>query len=462
MSGRFPLTTHEIRYEQDVVLARQRARQVAAAVGLDTQEQARVATAVSELARNAFQYAGGGKVEFWLVAAGGRGQLTCRVVDAGPGIADVEGVLAGRVPSQSGLGLGLAGARRLADAMRVESTPGGGTVVELAKLLPAGTVASAELAERVGAELARRRPSDPIDEIREQNQELLRTLEALRARQAEVERLNSELEETNRGVLALYAELDDRALELKRLSEVKSRFLSDIGHELRTPLASMVNLARVLLDRTDGDLTPEQDRQVSMIRRAADGAVELVNDLLDLSRIESGRVQLRPAEFTVHDLFAGLRGLVRPLVNSDAVTLTFEEVGDIGALHTDEQRLSQVLRNFLSNAIKFTERGEIRVRALAEPGDMVRFEVEDTGIGIAPADHDRIFEDFEQVDSPRQRKVTGTGLGLPLTRKLAALLGGSVQLRSVLGAGATFAVVVPRVLPGEEGATREATVVAHA
>jgi signal transduction histidine kinase len=243
---------------------------------------------------------------------------------------------------------------------------------------------------------------------------------------------------------------------------VKSRFLSDIGHELRTPLASMVNLARVLLDRTDGDLTPEQDRQVSMIRRAADGAVELVNDLLDLSRIESGRVQLRPAEFTVHDLFAGLRGLVRPLVTSDAVTLTFEDAGDLGALHTDEQRLSQVLRNFLSNAIKFTERGEIRVRALAEPGDTIRFEVEDTGIGIAPEDHARIFEEFEQVDSPRQRKVTGTGLGLPLTRKLASLLGGSVHLRSALGEGATFSVVIPRVLPGQEESAGEATAVAHA
>jgi signal transduction histidine kinase len=462
MSGRFPLATHEIRYEQDVVLARQRARQVAAAVGFDTQEQARVATAVSELARNAFQYAGGGRVEFLLAASGGRGQLTCRVVDSGPGIPDVEGVLAGRVPSQTGVGLGLAGARRLADSMRVESAPGGGTVVELAKGLPPGTVAGAALADQVSAERARRRPTDPIDEIREQNQELLRTLEALRARQAEVERLNSELEETNRGVLALYAELDDRALELKRLSEVKSRFLSDIGHELRTPLASMVNLARVLLDRTDGDLTPEQDRQVSMIRRAADAAVELVNDLLDLSRIESGRVQLRPAHFTVHDLFAGLRGLVRPLVTSDAVTLVFEDAHDLGALHTDEQRLAQVLRNFLSNAIKFTEHGEIRVRAMAEPDDMIRFEVQDTGIGIAPEDQERIFEDFEQVDSPRQRKVTGTGLGLPLTRKLAALLGGAVHLRSALGEGATFAVVVPRVLPASADAAHELPAVAHA
>ncbi len=462
MSGRFPLSTYEIRHEQDVVLARQRARQVAAAVGFDTQEQARVATAVSELARNAFQYAGGGRVEFLLGSVAGRGQLTCRVVDSGPGIGDVDAVMAGRVPSQAGLALGLISARRLADSMRVESAPGHGTAVELGKLLPFGSVTSAALAQKVAAEIARRRPIDPIDEIREQNQDLLRTLEALRARQAEVERLNSELEETNRGVLALYAELDDRALELKRLSEMKSRFLSDIGHELRTPLASMVNLARVLLDRTDGDLSQEQDRQVSMIRRAADAAVELVNDLLDLSRIESGRVQLRPGDFTVQELFAGLRGLVRPLVTTDAVTLVFEEPPEFPRLHTDEQRLSQVLRNFLSNAIKFTEHGEIRVRALAAPGDTIRFEVQDTGIGIALEDQARIFDDFEQVDSPRQRKVTGTGLGLPLSRKLAELLGGAVSLQSALGAGATFALVIPRVLPGLEQEAPGTPAMSHA
>jgi signal transduction histidine kinase len=175
----------------------------------------------------------------------------------------------------------------------------------------------------------------------------------------------------------------------------------------------------------------------------------MVNDLLDVAKIEAGRTTMRPSEFTVADLFAGLRGMFRPLLASDAVALTFEEAPGLPALRTDEQRLSQVLRNFISNAIKFTERGEIHVSAGWVDEGMVRFAVRDTGIGIAPADQERIFQDFAQVDGPIQRRVRGTGLGLPLTKKLAALLGGHVELQSAPGAGSTFTVMVPAVLPEE-------------
>jgi signal transduction histidine kinase len=288
-----------------------------------------------------------------------------------------------------------------------------------------------------------------LQEVQQQNQELLGALDELRARQAEVERLNAELEETNRGVLALYAELDDRAHDLKRASAYKSRFLSDISHELRTPLTSVLNMTRFLLDRDDGELTGEQERQVVIIRKSVESLTEMVNDLLDVAKIEAGRTTMRPSEFTVADLFAGLRGMFRPLLASDAVALTFEEAPGLPALRTDEQRLSQVLRNFISNAIKFTERGEIHVSAGWVDEGMVRFAVRDTGIGIAPADQERIFQDFAQVDGPIQRRVRGTGLGLPLTKKLAALLGGHVELESAPGTGSTFAIVVPAVLPEE-------------
>jgi signal transduction histidine kinase len=283
--------------------------------------------------------------------------------------------------------------------------------------------------------------------MQEQNRELLRTLDDLRARQAEVERLNAELEETNRGVLALYAELDDRAEDLRRASEYKSRFLSDISHEFRTPLTSVLNMTRFLLDRADGPLTSEQERQVRIVRKSIESLAELVNDLLDLAKIEAGHTVLRPTEFTVGELFAALRGMFRPLVGSDAVALVFDEPAGTVALTTDEQRLSQILRNFISNAIKFTERGEIRVSAVPEEdGASIRFAVRDTGIGIAPRDQARIFEDFTQVDSPLQRRTRGTGLGLPLTRRLAALLGGRIELESAPGVGSTFTLVVPRVL----------------
>jgi signal transduction histidine kinase len=208
-------------------------------------------------------------------------------------------------------------------------------------------------------------------------------------------------------------------------------------------------MTRFLLDRDDGELTGEQERQVVIIRKSVESLTEMVNDLLDVAKIEAGRTTMRPSEFTVADLFAGLRGMFRPLLASDAVALTFEEAPGLPALRTDEQRLSQVLRNFISNAIKFTERGEIHVSAGWVDEGMVRFAVRDTGIGIAPADQERIFQDFAQVDGPIQRRVRGTGLGLPLTKKLAALLGGHVELESAPGTGSTFAIVVPAVLPEE-------------
>jgi signal transduction histidine kinase len=446
------LLTLEIRYEQDVVLARQRARQVAQALGFDAQDQTRIATAISELARNAYEYARGGRVRFEVEPAAGVGRpsLVVRVSDSGPGIADVQAVLDGRYVSSTGMGLGLTGARRLADRFRIDTAPDRGTTVEIARTLPRSAApVGARDAARIAEALARQAPRGVLQEVQQQNQELLGALDELRARQAEVERLNAELEETNRGVLALYAELDDRAEDLKRASAYKSRFLSDISHELRTPLTSVLNMTRFLLDRDDGELTGEQERQVVIIRKSVESLTEMVNDLLDVAKIEAGRTTMRPSEFTVADLFAGLRGMFRPLLASDAVALTFEEAPGLPALRTDEQRLSQVLRNFISNAIKFTERGEIHVSAGWVDEGMVRFAVRDTGIGIAPADQERIFQDFAQVDGPIQRRVRGTGLGLPLTKKLAALLGGHVELQSAPGAGSTFTVMVPAVLPEE-------------
>ena len=446
-----PLLTLEIRYEQDVVLARQRARQIAEFLGFDAQDQTRVATAVSELARNAFEYAGGGRVRYALEGAPpDRQALVVRVSDTGPGIPDVPAVLDGRYVSPTGMGVGLVGARRLADRFHIETAPGRGTIVEIARFLPRGArpVAAAD-ASRLGDALSRQSGQSAFEEVRRQNQELLRALHELRARQIEIERLNAELAETNRGVLALYAELDDRAEDLRRASEYKSRFLSDISHEFRTPLTSVLNMTRFLLDRADGELTSEQERQVTIIRNSMESLTILVNDMLDLAKIEAGQTELRPSEFTIGELLAGLRGMFRPLVRDGAVTLDFDHTHDAMRLHTDEQRLSQVLRNLVSNAVKFTERGEIHVAVAPDGRDGVRFDVRDTGIGIAPEQHERIFQDYTQVDGPIQRRVRGTGLGLPLARKLATLLGGRLELVSAPGVGSTFSVIVPRHISGD-------------
>jgi signal transduction histidine kinase/CheY-like chemotaxis protein len=441
-----PLHSVNIPLEGDVVLARQRARTIARMLGFEAQDQTRLATATSEIARNAYRYAHGGQVHFELEGKTVPQVLLIRVMDGGPGIPELARILRGEYHSATGMGLGLVGARRLVDRFQVDTSPAG-TSVWLRKLLPPGTplFTAADL-QRVSRELARERPDDPLAELQRQNQELLRALGDLRARTDDLVRVNLELDDTNRGVVALYAELDERAGHLRRADELKSRFLSNMSHEFRTPLNSILALSRLLLDRLDGDLTSEQVRQVEFIRKAAQDLSELVGDLLDLAKVEAGKVDVHPRPFEVAGLFGALRGMLRPLLVGDTVGLVFHEPDDMPTLHTDEAKVSQILRNFISNALKFTERGEIRVSAATdESRDHVVFDVKDTGIGIAPADQERIFEDFTQLDNPVQAHVKGTGLGLPLCRKLAHLLGGQVSVRSAPGSGSTFTLTVPRM-----------------
>jgi signal transduction histidine kinase len=473
----FQLTTIRLRHDHDVVLARQRARVIAGLIGFDAQDQVKFATAVSEIARNACRYAQGGEVKFSVRSTNGDHEmpddaqrsaeaadsrkswwLVVRVADKGNGIPNLESVLDGTYVSSTGMGLGIIGAKRLSDWFKLDSQAGKGTSIDFARRLPhTRRTFTGKDAVSIAEHLASVPPTNPLEELERQNQEILGAMEEIREKQLAVERLNSELAETNRGVLALYAELDDRAAELKRISEYKSRFLSDISHELRTPLTSVQNVSRILLDRSDGDLTAEQQRQVTMIRKAAEGLTEMVNELLDLARIEAGRTTVQAGAFNVGDLFSALRGLIRPVVG-ESVTLVIDEAAAeaIPQMHTDERRLSQILRNFLSNAVKFTEQGTVTLSASAEPNDMIRFTVTDTGIGIASEDMPRIFEDFTQVDHPIQRRVRGSGLGLPLTKKLAALLGGCVYAESTPGAGSKFTVVIPRVY--RETETTDATV----
>ncbi len=445
MSG--PVLSIRLAHDEDVVLARQRARRVAAALGFDRQDQTRIATAVSEIARNAFRYAREGRVEFHLEGVTRPQVLSIVVRDGGPGVADLPAVLEGRYQSKTGMGVGILGARRLMDRFTIESVAGRGTTVAMHKIVPRHTpLLGAEAIAMLTERLAREAPRTPAEEVQQQNQELLRALEELTRRQDEIAAVNRELEDTNRGVVALYAELNEKADHLRRADEIKTRFISNMSHEFRTPVNSIQALARLLIDRTDGELTAEQERQVLFIRQSADALSELVNDLLDLAKIEAGKTVVRPTEFSVSDLFGALRGMLRPLLVGDSVNLVFDEPEGLAALHTDEAKVSQILRNFISNALKFTSRGEVRVSATLSPeGDQVTFRVVDTGIGIAAADLERIFQEFTQVESPIQRRVKGTGLGLPLCRRLAELLGGSVAVESTEGVGSTFCATIPVV-----------------
>lgn len=276
------------------------------------------------------------------------------------------------------------------------------------------------------------------------------TLELARL-QAEADALRTELDETNQGVLALYAELDNQANELRQASDLKSRFLSYMSHEFRTPLGSILSISSLLTDELDGPLSTEQHRQVAFISGAARELSDMVDDLLDLAKIEAGRITISPAWFDMFDLFAALRGMFRPIVNMSSVDLIFEEPIGLPRLFTDDKKLGQILRNFISNSLKFTQRGEVRVSARMENATEVRFAVSDTGVGIPEAMLGELFEDFSQIDSPLQKRWRGTGLGLSLCKRFAELLGGRVGVQSKPGVGSTFFVIIPLAIAGEPG-----------
>ena len=463
-----PILRIRLEAEEDVVAARRKARAIAAGFGFSTLDQTRIASAVSEIARNAFDYAHGGEVTFAFDGASRPQALLIDVRDQGPGIRELESVLDGTYRSSTGMGRGISGSRRLMDRCEIESSLERGTTVAMARFLPvdrpemAATGIDAIMRSLVQQNALGRRPGRAtsaedaarrsFDEVLEQNRELLSTLTELRDRQDELTRLTQELEATNRGVVALYAELDERADELRRADTMKSRFLSNMSHELRTPLSSIRALSNLLVNRLDGDLSAEQERQVLLIRKSAEDLTEIVNDLLDLAKIEAGRTEVTPTWFKATGLFAALRPMLTPLQTDPSVKLIFEDAYGLPPIFTDEAKLTQILRNFVSNALKFTERGEIRVGARMEPdGDHVTFFVADTGIGIAEEHQQVIVEEFGQVQNHLQQRVKGTGLGLPLCRKLAALLGGYAGVDSKPGVGSTFFATLPLAIEAVAG-----------
>jgi signal transduction histidine kinase len=243
------------------------------------------------------------------------------------------------------------------------------------------------------------------------------------------------------------AELEEAKSAAERASETKSQFLANMSHELRTPLNSLLILARLLADNPGGNLTEKQVKFAQTIRDSGQDLLSLINDLLDLAKIESGAVialSVAPARFT--DLREDLQRAFAELAQQKG--LAFSIVLDAAlpaTVRTDATRLKQVLKNLIANAIKFTARGAVTVRIAAEGADRVAFAVSDTGIGISPDKQQVIFEAFQQADGSTSRQYGGTGLGLSISRQLARLLGGELRLASTPGQGSTFTLVLPLV-----------------
>jgi signal transduction histidine kinase len=447
------LLRSEIRTERDIVWARKKARELAEFLKIDNQEQIRLATAVSELARNAYQYAGGGFANFSIIEADGKIFIQIAVVDKGPGIKALDELLNGTYVSPQGMGVGLMGSRKLVDDLNIESSSSGTTITVL-KSVPQriNLLTQKELKEL--SERLMSRPADAFEEeVQKQSKELLLTISALNEKKEELDRLNRELEDTNRGVVALYAELDEKAESLRIANEAKTSFLSDMTHEFRSPLNSILSLTNILLEDARSDQAGEREKQIQFIIKAANGLSNLVNDLLDIAKIEAGKVNIRPESFSVSDIFSTLRGLMRPLESDlERLQLIFEDTEDQIELFTDEGKLAQILRNLISNAIKYTDKGEVVVRAQTVDQGFIEFSVSDTGIGI-PEDHlEDIFFEFFQVEHSLQKRSKGTGLGLPLTKKLVTLLGGHISVTSVLGKGSSFKFIIPSHYSGPSDA----------
>jgi signal transduction histidine kinase len=419
----------DVRDLAGVYAARQLGRGVAASLALDPQDQIRVATAISEVGRSA-------------VTAGRTAVITF-------GIDDTDLLLTaafdGEPPAE-----GIAAASRLMDKVTAR-----GQVVRMAKRRPPGVQPDMQA---VNDQLAAVLPPSATEELRRQNIDLISALEDLRQQKEQLVLLNAELQETNRGVMALYselseeleqtnrgvvalyAELDEKSERLRAASESKDRFWANISHELRTPLNSIIGLTRLLAEPdADGGLDPERLYQVELIRNSGSVLLALVNDLLDVAKAESGQLRIDPAMVSLRTLFGRLSALARPMAEGKPVSVVVSEQGAPDVILTDEVALTSILRNLLSNGIKYTDRGEVRLSARVV-GENLAISVSDTGIGIPPSLHRHVFEEFYQVPGIRRG---GTGLGLPYASKLARILGGNLELTSEPGVGTTVVLNLP-------------------
>jgi signal transduction histidine kinase len=441
------LLTTVVAAERDVFAVRMLGREVAAAVGLEPQDQVRVATALSEVGRQ--MLAALGPVEFVFSLADGSPMLLIRG-SAATGGAGVDGLLTG-----------IAVASRLMEHWETESTAGR-LVVTMGRRLPGGGVPlDAADFDQLRARVARTTPATPLEELAEQNRALMASLIEIQAQRDELLALNAELEETNqgvmalyrqlsdeleetnRGVVALYAELDQKSEQLRSASEAKSRFLANVSHELRAPATAILGLLRLLLDRRSDPVTDEQRHQLGLVQRSARELLSLVNDLLDLAKAESGRLEPHWSQVDLAALLTTLGDTNRSLITSSDVELEVQVPAAAGPFVTDEALLTHVVRNLLTNAVKFTERGHVRLSAVQE-AEAVRITVADTGSGIAPAELERVFEEFYQVGMPVAGASKGTGLGLPYARRLVHILGGTLTLTSEPRVGTTATVTLPR------------------
>jgi signal transduction histidine kinase len=443
-----PLITVTLRRDGDILLARQRARQISQFLGFSSGDTTRITTALSEIARNALEYGKGGTIEFGIEGrALDREDLVIRVVDEGDGIADVPAVMSARFRSHTGMGIGIKGSLALMDRFKITSTVGKGTTVVMAKTLPwsAKKVGPTDVARLVD-ELAKTAQATPLGELQVQNQALLTALQELTQRQLEIERL---------GVTAGQAR--DRAEAAQLVAErslvVRERFMALTTHELRTPLNAITGYLELLEMELAGTLTTKQLDYFGRVQRACKHLLGVTNDFLDMAQGDAGRLKVAHHDGAARHVMSEASTLVAPQATARDVTVHLSETTDHVMYLGDVDRIRQILVNLLGNAVSFTPRGGsvalVAARITESPpgtalgsGPWCVFRVEDSGPGIPSDKLAHVFEPFVQLSSAGQTSRKGSGLGLTVSRQLALLMGGDITVAST-GQGAIFTLWLP-------------------
>ena len=429
-----------VRREADIVKVRERVRRLAREMGFDPTTQIKITTAVSELTRNIYEYARSGAITLSLATRGAAAaglQITAR--DDGPGIdeAKLRSIVRGTYRSTSGLGVGLIGTRRLMDEFDIQSREGEGTRVSVVKWLPPQAADDARGRADFLRDFVNTDEDDSaLEELARQNRDLVQVLGELEEKREQLERLNARLEESNQ-------ELNRANAQLRELSAMKEEFLALTTHDLRSPLTVISGVINFFTSGRLGDMTPEQKNMVSMMERNTQNLIELVNDLLDASKLESGTMRLDLSTIELRGLTDELREQMQPLAAEKEIALGEEIPDGLPPVRADRAKLRRVLVNLVSNALKFTPRGGRVSLSAACEGGFVRVSVTDTGVGIPEDDLRDIFDKYAQARSRATRSEKGTGLGLYITRQLVELHGGRIGVNSEVGRGSTFSFTVP-------------------
>lgn len=461
----------KVHEEQDIALARQRTKEIASLAGLSLQDQTRLITALSEILRNALQFATGVAVDLGILDEPGRQFVHVTVSDRGPGIANLDDILKGNNLPVNGKGRGIANARKVIDLFSINSEPGKGTRVVLGKELPQkGLRVNAEMAAEWSKKLSRPTVTDLMQELQEQNQQLLSALEETQQYRSELERqlitvqqLNNELDQTNKGIMALYKELDESRTELLKKTELlekqqkqleaatkhKSEFLASMSHEIRTPMNGVLGMAEILMN---SGLTAKQRNYVESMCKAGRSLLSVINDVLDFSKIEAGKLTIEVSEFEPVRLVEDVAELLAIQARQNSLSLsTFIDPDIPPVLRGDQMRLRQILMNLIGNAVKFSEQGSVAVRVTTESrhdrSARVKFSVTDTGIGLTDKELAKLFEPFVQGQGKNSRKPSGSGLGLSISKRLVELMNGTIEVVSAKGRGSTFSFTLPLEVP---------------